>query len=153
MNVFTAVLALGSTVLNLVLATPALSNGQTMRVYNTRMETLFMRLDLNRDGRLDARELAGRRALTRRLKRQKNRSYLLIDDLRSPGDAPSGQRLQKHFRRADQDGDRRLDRQEAKRIPWISRHFKTLDLNGDGGVTLSELWSRQQSLAPPQRRP
>ena len=129
------------------------SNQQPMRLYNSRMEMLFMRLDSNRDGRLDAAELKGRRALTRRLKRQRNRSYLLIEDLRQSGSSPSGRRLQKHLNRADSDGNRRLDPGEARQIPWISRHFESLDLDEDGTVTLDELWNRQRSLAPPQRRP
>ena len=38
-------------------------------------------------------------------------------------------------------------------IPWIARHFKRLDEDRDGTVTLAELWRMQRSLAPPQRRP
>ena len=131
----------------------AWSNQQPMRVYNSRMEMLFIRLDSNKDGRLDAGELKGKRALTRRLQRQRNRSYLLMEDLRQSGSSPSGRRLQKHFNRADSDGNKRLDPGEARQIPWIARHFQSLDLDGDGTVTLNELWNRQRSLAPPQRRP
>ena len=49
----------------LVLSGPALAgpSGQVMRVYNNRMEEMFIRLDVNRDGRLDAGELDGHRAL------------------------------------------------------------------------------------------
>ena len=117
MNALTAIRVLGP--LALVLSPLALQAGpgnKTMRVYSARMETLFIRLDLNRDGRLDASEVQGRRALSRRLKRQNNRSYLLLDDLRPQGASPSGPRLKHHFRQADRDFDRRLDRQEAKRI-------------------------------------
>ena len=48
-----------------------------MHVYSTRMETLFIRLDVNGDGRLDASEVQGRRVLSRVLQRQNNLPYLL----------------------------------------------------------------------------
>ena len=152
---FASSVALSASVLVFLTTMPeqAWSNQKPMRVYNSRMEMLFIRLDSNKDGRLDARELKGKRALTRRLKRQRNRSYLLIEDLRQSGSSPSGRRLQKHFNRADSDGNKRLDPGEARQIPWIARHFQSLDLDGDGTVTLNELWNRQRSLAPPQRRP
>ena len=120
-------------------ALQAAPGDKTMRVYSTRMETLFIRLDVNRDGRLDASEVRGRRALSRVLKRQTNRSYLLLEDLRLKGSSPSGPRLKHHFRKADSDRNLRLDRQEAKRFPWTSRNFNALDGDRDGTVTLKEL--------------
>ena len=135
------------------MAMQAAPGDKTMRLYSTRMETLFIRLDVNRDGRLDASEVQGRRVLSRVLKRQNNRSYLLLKDLRVQDSSPSGQRLKHHFRQADRDRNRRLDRQEAKRIPWISRNFNALDGDQDGTVTLQELWNHQRSLAPRQRLP
>ena len=130
------------------MALQAAPGDKTMRVYSTRMETLFIRLDVNRDGRLDASEVQGRRALRRVLKRQNNRSYLLLEDLRLQDSSPSGPRLKLHFKKADRDRNSRLDRKEAKRIPWISRNFKALDGDRDGTVTLQELWNHQRSLAP-----
>ena len=128
--------------------------GQTMRVYNDRMEALFVSLDANSDGKLDAGELKGQRALRRRLKRQQGRSYLLIDDLRSSGGQPGGKRLKRRFRRADLNKDQRLSRGEAGSIPWLARQFDGFDRNRDGSITLQELWDVQRSLAPPpQRRP
>ena len=135
------------------LALQAAPGEKPMRVYSARMETLFIRLDVNRDGRLDASEVQGQRSLRRVLKRQNNRSYLLLEDLRLQDSSPSGPRLKHHFRQADRDLNRRLDRQEAKRLPWISRNFNALDVDRDGTVTLDELWNHQRSLAPPQRRP
>ena len=129
------------------------ASDKSIRVYSTRMETLFIRLDVNGDGRLDALELQGRRALSRVLKRQNDRSYLLLKDLRLQDSSPSGPRLKRHFRKADLDQNHRLNRQEAKRIPWISRNFNALDGDRDGSVTLEELWNHQRSLAPPQRLP
>lgn len=125
---------------------------QTMRVYNNRMEALFVQLDVNGDGRLDARELKGHRALRRRLKRQKGRKYLLIDDLKPSAGQPGGRRLKRRFHKADVDRDQRLSRVEAGSIPWLSRRFEGFDLNRDGHITLQELWEVQRSLAPPQRR-
>ena len=135
------------------MALQAAPGDKTMRVYSTRMETLFIRLDVNGDGRLDSSEVQGRRALSRVLKRQNNRSYLLLKDLRLQDSSPSGPRLKRHFRQADRDQNHRLNRQEAKRIPWISRNFNALDGDRDGSVTLEELWNHQRSLAPPQRLP
>ena len=154
MTALTAIRLLGPLVLAFTpLGLQAAPGNNTMRVYGARLETLFIRLDVNRDGRLDASEVQGRRALRRRLKRQNNRSYLLLEDLRPNGSTPSGPRLKHHFRKADLDRNRRLDRREAKRIPWISRNFKALDGDRDGTVTLQELWNHQRSLAPRQRRP
>ena len=130
------------------MALQAAPGDKTMRAYSTRMETLFIRLDVNRDGRLDASEVQGRRALRRVLKRQNNRSYLLLEDLRLQDPSPSGPRLKRHFKKADRDRNLRLDQNEAKRIPWISRNFKALDGDRDGTVTLQELWNHQRSLAP-----
>ena len=56
-----------------------------MRVYGMRMGSLFHRLDTNQNGRLELHEFQVLRALECRLKRQNNRSYLLIDDVRSRG--------------------------------------------------------------------
>ena len=67
------------------LATQAAPGNKTMRVYSARMETLFIRLDVNRDGRLDASEVQGRRALSRRLKRQNNRPISCLEGSTSPG--------------------------------------------------------------------
>ncbi|MED5383511.1 MAG: EF-hand domain-containing protein [Cyanobacteriota bacterium] len=130
------------------MALQAAPGDKTMRAYSTRMETLFIRLDVNRDGRLDASEVQGRRALRRVLKRQNNRSYLLLEDLRLQDSSPSGPRLKRHFKKADRDRNLRLDQNEAKRIPWISRNFKALDGDRDGTVTLQELWNHQRSLSP-----
>ena len=128
-------------------------SGQTMQVYSTRMEALFVKLDANRDGRLDPSELQGRRALERRLLRIKGRTHLLIEDLSVPAAQPSGRRLKRRFRKADVNGDKSLSRVEAAAIPWIGRHFDRLDGDRDGGVTLAELWNLQRSLAPRHHRP
>ena len=90
---------------------------------------------------------------SRVLKRQKNRSYLPLKDLRLQDSLPTGPRLKHHLRQADRDRNLRLDPEEAKRIAWISRNFNVLEGDRDGTVTLEELWNYQRSLAPPQRRP
>ena len=124
-----------------------------MHVNSNWMETMFIRLDVNGDGRLDASEVQGRRALSSVLKRQNNRSYLLLKDLRLQDSSPSSPRLKRHFCQADRDQNHRLNRQEAKRITWITRNFNALDGDRDRSVTLEELWTHQRSLAPPQRLP
>ena len=47
------------------------------------IESLIHRLDGNQNGRLDSHTLQGHRVLERRLKRQNNLSYLLLEDLLS----------------------------------------------------------------------
>ena len=76
---------------------------------------------------MDASEAQGRRALSHVLKRQNNRSYLFLKDLRLQDSSPSGPRLKRHFYQADRDQNHRLNRQEAKRNPWVSRNFNALD--------------------------
>ena len=155
MTVFTASRALVPALVVVLVAMPATAAPQSppMRVYGMRMESLFHRLDGNQNGRLELQELQGQRALERRLKRQNNRSYLLLDDLRSRGASPSGPRLQRHFQQADRNLDRRLNWKEAQAFPWIVLHFNRLDDDRDGTVKLAELWSMQPSIALPQRRP
>ena len=80
-----------------------------MRLYSMRMEILFYRLDGNQNGRLELRELQGLCVLERRLKRQDNRSYLLLNDLCSSDVPPSGLCLQRHFQQADRNLNRRLN--------------------------------------------
>ena len=50
-----------------------------VRHYGTRMEALFVRMDANRDGRLESREVTGQPYLERRLQRHPTRKYLLIE--------------------------------------------------------------------------
>lgn len=66
-----------------------------------RMKSLFYRLDEDQDGCLVLRELQGQRALERRLKRQNNRSWLLLEDLSNKSASPSGPSLQRHFQQSD----------------------------------------------------
>lgn len=131
------------------LAVRASPKMEPTQMYNQRIEALFIRLDADRNGRLEADELKGRRALERRLKREKNRDFLLLEDVRGF----RGDRLARRFHRADLNVDKQLSRAEAKAIPWISRHFDGLDRNGNGSISLNELWDLQRSLAPRQRRP
>lgn len=126
----------------------AQANPQPVQVYGRRMEALFVRMDVNGDGRLESREVQGQPYLERRLQRPDSRGYLLIEDLSPRSPHPSGQRLQQRFRQADRNGDGRIDRRECRSLPWLSRNFISFDLNGDGGLTLGELWTVQRSLAP-----
>ena len=122
-----------------------------VRHYGTRMEALFVRMDSNRDGRLERREVSGQPYLERRLQRHTTRNYLLIEDIRPSASHPSGPRLQRRFQQADRNFDGKLDRKEVASLPWLQRNFESLDRNGDGGLTLNELWMMQRSLAPRSR--
>ena len=122
-----------------------------VRHYGTRMEALFVRMDSNRDGRLEVKEVSGQPYLERRLQRHPSRNYLLIEDIRPAASHPSGLRLQRRFQQADRNLDGQLDRKEVASLPWLQRNFESLDRNGDGGLTLNELWLMQRSLAPRTR--
>ena len=124
-----------------------------MRDYSQRMEALFQRLDADGNGRLDRQEVKGEKALKRRLRRQGNRPYLLLKDLRGEPGQLRAQRLVRRFKLADANRDRLLSQPESSAMPWVARHFAILDRNRDGQLSLQELLSLQSSLAPPQRRP
>ena len=116
--------------------------------YGQRMEAMFLRLDLNGDGRLDASEVGEKTYLIRRLNRKNSRGYLVLEDLRPPGTHPNGKRLQRRFKQADIDGNGKLNRDEAQSIRWLANNFNRLDLNNDSDITMEELWMLQRSLAP-----
>ena len=132
----------------LVLCSSALANPRHVQVYGQRMEALFIRMDVNGDGRLESGEVRGRPYFERRLQRPDSRGYLLLKDLRPLTPHPSGKRLQKRFHQADRNGDGRIDHHECQSLPWLSRNFVSFDLDADGGLTLEELWTVQRSLAP-----
>ncbi len=116
--------------------------------YGQRMEAMFLRLDLNGDGRLDASEVGEKTYLIRRLNRKNSRGYLVLEDLRPPGTHPNGKRLQRRFKQADIDGNGKLNRDEAQSIRWLANNFNKLDINNDSDITMEELWLLQRSLAP-----
>ena len=122
-----------------------------VRHYGSRMEALFVRMDSNRDGRLERKEVSGQPYLERRLQRHPTRKYLLIEDIRPSATHPSGLRLQRRFQQADRNSDGELNRREVASLPWLQRNFESLDRDGNGGLTLNELWMMQRSLAPRTR--
>ena len=121
---------------------------EEIRLYGQRMEAMFVRMDANGDGRLVPAEVRGQPYLERRLRRPDSRGFLLIDDLHQRSPHHSGRRLQHHVQRADRNGDGQLNIHEAQALPWVARHFRSLDLNQDGLVSLAELWSLQKALSP-----
>ena len=127
-------------------AAEALPDG--IEYYGQRMEAMFLRLDLNGDGRLDASEVGEKTYLIRRLNRKNSRGYLVLEDLRPAGTHPNGKRLQRRFKQADIDGNGKLNRYEAQSIRWLANNFNKLDLNNDRDITMEELWMLQRSLAP-----
>jgi len=53
------------------------------------------------------------------------------------------EQLQERWRRADDDNDGSISRDEARRaMPGVSRRFERLDLDGDGVISKEELRSR-----------
>ncbi len=134
------------TLLNQANAGQAAPNG--INDYGDRMELLFIRTDLNNDGRLDEHELKGKVYLERILYRKHPSRYLILEDIRLTSPHSSGSRLQRRFNRADVDGNGKLDHHEAESIPWLAHNFKRLDFNEDNVITLEELWDLQRALAP-----
>ena len=61
-----------------------------VRAYGRRMEALFVRMDANRDGRLELHEVRGQPYLERRVLRRDSPGFLRLEDLRGPAAAPSG---------------------------------------------------------------
>ena len=127
---------------------PGWAESRPVHTYGQRMEALFIRMDVNGDGRLETGEVKGDPYLERRLQRRDSRGFLLLEDLRPSTPHPSGRRLQQRFRQADRNGDGQLDRSECRALPWLNRNFTSFDLDADGGLTLEELWIVQRSLAP-----
>ncbi len=131
-----------------VAALPGWAESRPVHSYGQRMEALFIRRDVNGDGRLETGEVKGDPYLERRLQRRDSRGFLLLEDLRPSTPHPSGRRLQQRFRQADRNGDGQLDRGECRSLPWLNRNFTSFDLDANGGLTLEELWIVQRSLAP-----
>jgi len=138
---------LGAMGLDLLLPVHPL-HANPVRHYGNRMEALFVRMDSNRDGRLEQKEVHGQPYFERRLQRNPTRNYLLMEDIKPSTKHPSGLRLQRRFQLADRNFDGKLDRREVSSLPWLQRNFESLDRNSDGGLTLNELWMMQRSLAP-----
>ena len=61
--------------------------------------------------------------------------------LSAPGTllADASRRLDDAFKRADKDKDGTLDRNEAKVVPQVSKHFDSIDLNKNGRISLAEI--------------
>ena len=120
---------------------------QELKAYEQRLQQLFQQLDRNGDRRLERQEVQGQPYLERHFERldQRQRGFLEPADLK-PSRAKSGERSERFLRKADQNRDGLIDRQEAERFPWLIRSFNTIDRNGDGSVDRSELqeWSHQR---------
>jgi Ca2+-binding EF-hand superfamily protein len=122
---------------------------EQLRSYRNRLQGLFLRYDRNGDGRLEAAEVRGHPYLERRLRRlEPRRSYLIRSDLTPTSRSMLGERLRLRFRQADRNGDGRLTRSEAGRLPWVLERFEIADIDGDQSVTLQELWTLRRALSP-----
>ena len=146
------VLAMAGTVVAQLAAPIAATAQEEIRRYGLRMEAMFVRMDANQDGRLVPAEVRGQPYLEQRLRRPDSRGFLLMEDLHTRSQHHNGPRLQRRFHQADRNRDGRLNRNEAEALPWVNRHFESLDLNGDALISLRELWELQKALAPRLRR-
>lgn len=125
---------------------------QELKAYEQRLQQLFQQLDRNGNQRLERQEVQGHPYLERHFERldQRQRGFLAPADLK-PGRPSPEERSERFLRKADQNRDGRVDRQEAQRFPWLQRQFNAVDRNGDGSVERSELqeWAHQRRQANP----
>lgn len=124
--------------------------------YQRRLEIRFRQLDSNGDGRLSPGEVKGRPFLETNFQRldQGGKGYLVPADMSLPPAQRHflGERLRQAFERADANRDGRLCGSEMGAFPWLLQNGPQADRNGDGCVTLEELWALRRALAPrPQR--
>ena len=64
-----------------VAALPGWAESRPVHSYGQRMEALFIRRDVNGDGRLETGEVKGDPYLERRLQRRDSRGFLQLEDL------------------------------------------------------------------------
>ena len=122
-----------------------------LQTYQQRLEQLFQRLDQNNNQRLERLEVEGVPYLERHFERldQGQRGYLTPADLQPAGTAPRRERANRIFRRADRNGDGRIERAEAAAFPSLLRHFASADRNGDGSLSRDELGqARRRQIQP-----
>src|SRR5262245_50745014 len=58
--------------------------------------------------------------------------------------ADAASKLEAKFKKADKDNDGTLDREEAKAMPRVAKHFDILDTDKDGTVSLDEIKAGMQ---------
>ena len=120
--------------------------------YQKRLENLFRKLDDNGDGRLSPAEVRGRPFLEANFQRldKGGKGYLVPADLALPQDQRHflGERLRQAFERSDANRDGRLCGAELAAFPWLQQQLSQADRNGDGCVTMEELWALRRSLSP-----
>lgn len=61
--------------------------------------------------------------------------------------AKSGKNFEQSFKAADKDGDGTLDREEAKALPRVAKHFDEIDADKDGTVSLEEIYASARKVA------
>ena len=127
----------------LLMACPLAVQAQTpqeIKAYERRLQQLFEQLDRDGNRRLDRQEVQGQPYLERHFERldQQRRGYLAPADLKPSRQQPPP-RSERVLRKADQNGDGRIDRQEAQGYPWLRKHFDVIDRNGDGSLDRQEL--------------
>ena len=113
---------------------------QEIKAYERRLQQLFEQLDRDGNRRLERQEVQGQPYLERHFERldQQRRGYLAPADLKPSRQQPPP-RAERVLRKADQNGDGRIDRQEAQGYPWLRKHFDVIDRNGDGSLDRQEL--------------
>jgi len=58
---------------------------------------------------------------------------------------PKHDRGEAAFKKADKDNDGTLDKQEAKAMPRVAKHFDAIDADKDGTVSLEEIHTYMKS--------
>ncbi len=113
---------------------------EEIKAYERRLQQLFEQLDRDGNRQLDRQEVQGQPYLERHFERldQQRRGYLAPADLKPSRQQPPP-RAERVLRKADQNGDGRIGRQEAQGYPWLRKHFDAIDRNGDGSLERQEL--------------
>ena len=130
--------------LGLSAAVPALA------MHHEKMEAAFKAADKDGDGTLDREEAKAMPRIAKHFDRidADKSGTLSLDEIGAAADRgrkthdkmkEGHEKGKAHFTAADKDNDGSLDREEAKAMPHVAKHFDRIDADKSGTVTVEEL--------------